>query len=212
MKLFTTFLSFLFFTFLASSQIDFAFFELDDNSDIEVFSKSNGTFNTINVSISNYSNKEYIIHFPLGGVFLNKEESEQSLVVVNYDKITVLANSDKTIQIKVACADADKKIPKKNRTTWDYGYDPKLEELLLYYFDNKTLVEYITGTHNHDTEIKRHNFLQMCVWVYYGDDKQHITSFATTYIFDGDREAAVAFVEVFYPMTTLFLELYKNID
>ena len=212
MKILTSFLSLFFFAFIASAQIELAFFELDNSVDIDVIAKSNGTFKSINITVSNSSNQESIIHFPLGGVFINSEESEQSLVVVSDDKITVPANIVKTIEIEVACADADKKAPRKNRTTWDYGYDPKLEELLLFYYDNTTLIEYMTGVNNHDTKIKRHNFLQMCVWVYYGDDKQHITSFATTYIFDGDKDAAETFVDVFYPMVSIFLELYKNID
>ena len=212
MKILTSFLSLFLFAFISSAQIDLAFFELDNSVNIDVTAKSNGTFKSINITISNLSNQESIIHFPLGGVFVNREESEQSLVVVSYDKITVPANIVKTIEIEVACANADKKAPRKNRTTWDYAYDSKLRELLLFYYDNRTFIEFTTGAHNHDTKIKRHNFLQMCVWVYYGDDKKHITSFATTYIFDGDKEAAVAFVDVFYPMVSAFLELYKNID
>jgi len=212
MKILTSVLSLFLFAFISSAQIDLPFFELDNSVNIDVTAKSNGTFKSISISISNLSPQGSVIHFPLGGVFLNREESEQSLVVVDYDKINVPAYTVKTIEIEVACADADKKAPRKNRTTWDYGYDPKLEELLLFYYENTTLIEYMTGAHNHDTQIKRHNFLQMCVWVYYGDDKEHITSFATTYIFDGDNDAAVAFVDVFYPMVSTFMELYKNID
>ena len=212
MKILASFLTLFFFAFLSSAQIDLAFFELDNSLNIDVTAKSNGTFKSINFTISNLSNQESIIHFPLGGLFINREESEQNLVVVDYDKITVPANTVKTIEIEVACANADKKAPRKNRTTWDYDYDSKLRELLLFYYENRTLIEYMTGSHNHDTQIKRHNFLQMCVWVYYGDDKQHITSFATTYIFDGDKDAAETFVDVFYPMVSIFLELYKNID
>ena len=57
---------------------------------------------------------------------------------------------------------------------------------------------------------KRHNFLQMCVWVYYNADKKQILDFATKYLFDGNKEQATLFVDVFYPMSVTFINIYKS--
>ena len=41
------------------------------------------------------------------------------------------------------------------------------------------MIEMLTEKEYHTTFEKRHNFLQMCVWVYYDAEKDQIVDFAT---------------------------------
>lgn len=199
------------FSFVVIAQTDKYIFDLYSNPDLDIRAKSNGSFESINLTIENFSSIDYIVHFPLGTFFINRDTTEQNLVVVFYDKIIVDANIKSNQRIGVACADADKKVPKKNRTTWDFGYDPKIGSLLEFYFDNQTMIAFATGKEHHETQIKRHRFLQMCVWVYYDAEKQHIIDFATKHLFEGDREAATNYVEFYYPIVVTFLDIYKEL-
>jgi uncharacterized protein YlbG (UPF0298 family) len=86
------------------------------------------------------------------------------------------------IVIGTACANPKRKIPSKRRTTWVYDYDAKVGDLIRYYHQNRGFIELMTGSEHHDSFDKRHNFLQMCVWVYYNADKNQILDFATKYL------------------------------
>lgn len=211
MKKILLFATCFFISFVVLAQTDKYVFDLQTNPDLDVRAKSNGSFESIDLTIENFSNKTYKIHFPLGTFFINRDSAEQNLVVVFYDNITVSSNEKNYKSIGVACANANRKVPKKNRTTWDFGYDAKIGSLLDFYFENQTMIALATGSEHHETQLKRHRFLQMCVWVYYDADKQHIISFATKHLFDGDREAAEDYVDFYYPIVDTFLDIYKQL-
>lgn len=192
------------------SQTEKAIFELYDSSDLDVRAKSNGSFESIDISIDNFSNKSYNVIVPLGTFLINRDTTEQNLVVVFYDNIAVKPNSKSSEILGVACADAGKKVPKKNRTTWDFGYDDSIGLLLEFYFDNQMMIALATGNDHHETQLKRHRFLQMCVWIYYDADKKKIIDFATKHLFDGDKEAATNYVDFYYPLVITFLDIYKQ--
>ena len=86
----------------------------------------------------------------------------------------------------------------------------KVGDLILYYHQNRAIVELMTGAEHHDTFEKRHNFLQMCVWIYYNAEKQQILNFATKYMFNGNKDQAKIFVDSFYPLAVSFINLYKS--
>ena len=194
----------------SNAQDSKAFFELNVDSDIDITATSNGSYRTIDVTISNFSKSSKVIDFPLGGFFVNLDTTEQNLVVLFYEDIEVKANSNAQIKIGTACANPKRKAPLKNRTTWVYDYDNKIAGLLYFYHTNRPMVELFTGSEHHSTIEKRHNFLQMCVWVYYNADRKKIIDFATKYMFEGDREAATEYVDLFYPLVVTFIDLYKK--
>ena len=191
------------------SQEDLAFFDLD-NSQINIVSTSKGNYRVIEVEVSNFENKSVNIHFPPGGFFYNLDKSEQDLVVLFYDKVLVESGTKKDIVISTACANPKRRAPQNGRTTWNYGFDKKIGDLILYYHQNRAIVEMMTGEEHHNTFEKRHNFLQMCVWIYYDADKKQILDFATKYMFDGNKNQAQLFVDSFYPLAVSFINLYKN--
>jgi hypothetical protein len=192
------------------SQQDKAFFELNQDSQIDITATSEGTYKTIKVKVSNFGSETMNVHFPEGGVFVNLDETEQNLVVLFYEKLVVAAGQTEEVVIATACANPKRKVPTKNRTTWKYDYDKKVGDLIRYYNENRGMVEMMTGAEHHDTFEKRHNFLQMCVWIYYNADKKQILDFATKYMFEGNREQATLFVEAFYPMAVSFINIYKS--
>lgn len=51
----------------SNAQDSKAFFELNVDSDIDITATSNGSYRTIDVTISNFSKSSKIIDFPLGG-------------------------------------------------------------------------------------------------------------------------------------------------
>lgn len=205
--------NFLFCLFLCQfslTQNSYPFYNLEDESDIFINAITNTGYKNITVNITNNSDEEILVRFPSGGFFNNSSESEQDLVNLFKKTLDVPANSFNTIILSTACANPKKSAPRVGRTDWSYSYDQKIGLLLENYHSNKSMVELMTGPKNHSTSQKRHNFLQMFVWVYYNADKKHILDFATKYIFDGNRRSAEIFVDVYYPIAKLFIENYKR--
>ena len=192
------------------SQKDKAFFELNHDSQIDIRAISSGSYKSITLEISNFGSEAVNIHFPEGGFFVNLDSTEQNLVVLFYDKILIPSGETQEVLIGTACANPKRKVPSNKRTTWVYDYDIKVGDLIRYYHENRDFIELITGAEHHETFEKRHNFLQMCVWVYYNADKKQILDFATKYIFDGNKEEATLFVDAFYPLAVTFIEIYKS--
>ena len=203
-------IAFLSISFL-SAQENKAFFNLNVDAQIDITATSEGNYKVINVEVSNFGTKTANVVFPEGGLFVNLDSTEQNLVVLFYDKIIVEPGKSKEIVIGTACANPKRKIPSKRRTTWVYDYDAKVGDLIRYYHNNRSLIEMMTGKEHHDTFLKRHNFLQMCVWVYYDADKKQILDFATKYLFDGDKDKAQLFIDVFYPLAVTFINIYKGL-
>ncbi len=193
------------------AQTDKAFFELNLDANVDVRSTSSSSYKTIKVELDNFGSEDINVHFPPGGLFINLDSTEQNLVVLFYDKIELKQGESKSLLIATGCANPKRKSPKQGRTTWVYGYDAKVGELISFYHENRSIVELATGAEHHETFEKRHNFLQMCVWVYYDADKKQILDFATTYLFDGNKEKATVFVDAFYPLAVTFIDLYKRI-
>ena len=193
-----------------SAQEDKAFFNLNLDSQIDVRSKSSGNYKIITVEVSNFGSATMTVHFPEGGIFVNLDSTEQNLMVLFYDKLVVAPGKTEEIVIGTACINPKRKAPKKGRTTWLYDYDKKVGDLIGFYHENRGLVELATGKEHHDSFEKRHNFLQMCVWVYYDADKKQIIDFATKYLFDGNRQSAIQFVDAFYPLAVTFINIYKS--
>ena len=201
---------FIFIPFMSFADDDKYFFELNNHPQIDLRAVSNGTYKSIEIEIQNFGDSSTTIHFPPGGIFLNLNKKEQNLAILYYDKIEVNPNEKKYLSLHTACANPDRIVPKKGRTTWDFSYDRKLSELLIYYVQNQSMIEMLTGKEYHTTFEKRHNFLQMCVWVYYDAEKDQIVDFATKNLFNGNKEQAKAFVDLFYPIAVNFIKVYKN--
>ena len=193
------------------AQDDKPFFNLNVDSQIDITATSQGTYKIINVEVSNFGSETVNVIFPEGGIFVNLDSTEQNLVILFYDKLSIGAGKSEEIVIGTACANPKRKIPSKRRTTWVYDYDAKVGDLIRYYHQNRGFIELMTGSEHHDSFDKRHNFLQMCVWVYYNADKKQILDFATKYLFDGDKEQAKLFVDVFYPLAVTFINIYKGL-
>jgi len=193
------------------AQDDKPFFNLNVDSQIDITATSEGTYKIINVEVSNFGSEAVNVVFPEGGIFVNLDSTEQNLVILFYDKLSIGAGESEEIVIGTACANPKRKIPSKRRTTWVYDYDSKVGDLIRYYHQNRGLIEMMTGSEHHDSFEKRHNFLQMCVWVYYNAEKKQILDFATKYLFDGDKEKAKLFVDVFYPLAVTFINIYKGL-
>ena len=193
------------------AQDDKPFFNLNVDSQIDITATSEGTYKIINVEVSNFGSEAVNVIFPEGGVFVNLDSTEQNLVILFYDKLSIGAGKSEEIVIGTACANPKRKIPSKRRTTWVYDYDAKVGDLIRYYHQNRGFIELMTGSEHHDSFDKRHNFLQMCVWVYYNADKKQILDFATKYLFEGDKEQAKLFVDVFYPLAVTFINIYKGL-
>ena len=193
------------------AQDDKPFFNLNVDSQIDITATSEGTYKIINVEVSNFGSETVNVIFPEGGIFVNLDSTEQNLVILFYDKLSVGSGKSEEIVIGTACANPKRKIPSKRRTTWVYDYDVKVGDLIRYYHQNRGFVEMLTGSEHHDSFDKRHNFLQMCVWVYYDADKKQILDFATKYLFDGDKEKAKLFVDAFYPLAVTFINIYKGL-
>ena len=185
------------------------FFELHNAQYSDIKSVNYGDFKSMHVKISNFSKNSINVHFPPGGIFINKENTEQNLMILFYEKYSLNSGETKEVKISTACIDPKKKAPRKGRDNWDYSYDKKVGDLIYYYHQNRSLVELATGSEYHDTKEKRHNFLQMCIWVYYNAEKKQIIDFATKYIFNGDKQLAISFVDVFYPLAVSFINIYK---
>ncbi len=204
------FLFCLFFYQFSFAQDSYPFYKISNESDVLISAISNGGYKNITVKITNNTDEEILVKFPSGGFFNNTNNSEQDLVNLFKKTLEVPSNGVNTITLSTACANPKKAAPRSGRTDWSYGFDQKIGDLLENYHSNRSMVELMTGPENHSTFQKRHNFLQMFVWVYYNADKKHILDFATKYIFNGDRRAAEIFVDIYYPIAKLFIENYKR--
>ena len=195
----------------AFSQDNEAFYKLNNNSQIDIIATSSGSYKVIKVEISNFSSESVNVYFPPGGIFVNLDSTEQNLVLLFNKKVLIEAGKYKEISIGTACANPKRKVPRKNRRNWKFSYDQKVGGLINYYHENRPFVEMVTGSEHHNTFDKRHNFLQMCVWIYYNADKKHILDFATRYLFDGDKNQASLYIDVFYPIAVTFINIYKSL-
>ena len=183
----------------------------DQDTDINVDIVANGTFKTVGVKVDNYTGNNYKVWFPAGSMLINASNDEQNLVVLFNDYINLSPNKmGDNCNIRVGCANADKKVPKRGRKNWEITYDEKLADLLNYYYQNKELIATWTNPKHHDTIDDQHAFLQMCVWIYTGAEKKTITQFVSKYMFDGDYQAAEEYVKYMYPVIVNFINLYKN--
>ena len=207
-------ISFIFFCLIlvqfSFAQNSYPFYKISDESDILISATANSGYKYITVKITNNTNEEILVKFPSGGFFNNSINSEQDLVNLFEKTLEVPSNGVNLITLSTACADPKKAAPRTGRTNWSFGFDQKIGILLEKYHSNRSVVELMTGVENHSSSQKRHNFLQMFVWVYYNADKKSILNFATKYIFDGDRRAAEIFVDIYYPIAKLFIENYKR--
>ena len=127
-----------------------------------MFQQAKGNYRAIEVEISNFNTESVNIHFPPGGFFYNIDQTEQNLVILFYDKITIPSGSKQDIVITTACANPKRKAPQNGRTTWDYGFDKK-GDLILYYHQNRAIVELMTGAEHHDT-LKKDIIFYKCVF------------------------------------------------
>jgi hypothetical protein len=212
MKLKSIISAFIFLTTLTSySQNSKVFYNLNNNPQIDLRATSLGSYKVINVDVSNFGSESVEIIFPVGGIFINLDSTEQNLVVLFNDKLLIDPGKNKQISIGTACANPKRKVPANKRTTWQFDYNRKVGDLINYYHDNRPIVEMLTGSEYHNTIEKRHNFLQMCVWIYYDANKKHILDFATKYIFEGNKEQAVLYIDVFYPIAVTFINIYKSL-
>ncbi len=201
--------SVIFFSFCSISQEDYAFFYLDE-SNVSIYSENKGNFKEMFVTLNNASDENVNIIFPPGGVFLNSNEDEQDLVIIIGDKINLDGNESDKIKIYTVCASPGKKSPSYGNDSWDYSWDERIAHLLNFYNSNRSMVELATGAEFHETFEKRHNFLQMCVWVFYDAKKSDVLNFATRNIFEGDKEKANSYFDLFYPTAVTFVTLYKG--
>ncbi len=168
-----------------------------------------GSYRSIEIRVTNNASTARTISFPYGSHFKSADQSYQDLAVVFPENIDVAAGKSATVRLKTTCMDASKGVAPAGYKSWTPKLDAALGDLLRFYDVSRPMVEAVTGPEHHNTPEKRHNFLQLLVWTYYGADKGHMTSFATTYMFDGDRAAASRFVDSVYPLAKMTLDAYK---
>ena len=192
----------------AISQSSFSLKDIDRQSGIDYSIKNNGTYRNINVTINNRSSTSKKAKVECGTVFRNSNSSEQNLVVLFYDELSVNSGSQSSVRLVTACMDAAKGAPSSS-SRWTIDYDQGVGRLIEYYHSFRPAVAMLTGPEHHSTKEKQINFLQMAVWTYYKCDKSHIVEFSAKYMFDGDKEAAEQYVEVTYPLIEVFIEQYK---
>ena len=63
------------------AQEDKAFFELNNDSQIDIRATSEGTYKVIKVEVSNFGNETVNVHFPAGGLFVNLDATEQDAIM-----------------------------------------------------------------------------------------------------------------------------------
>ena len=202
---------FLIFTLMSTCLIGQSTFSLKDiqrQSSVTYSLSNNGTYRNMNVAINNRSSITKKAKVECGTVFRNSNSSEQNLVVLFYDELSVNAGNQKSAVLVTACMDAAKRAPSSS-SRWTIGYDKGIGRLIEYYHSFRPAVALLTGPEHHSTKEKQINFLQMAVWTYYKCDKSHIVDFSAKYMFDGDKEAAEQYVEVTYPLIVVFIENYK---
>tara|TARA_B100002052_G_C15834515_1_gene577066 strand:+ start:136 stop:786 length:651 start_codon:yes stop_codon:yes gene_type:complete len=191
------------------SQEDLPFFYLDE-SNVSIYSENKGKFKEMHVSLKNDSDKSVVVHFPNGGVFVNGNDAQQDLVVVISDNIKLAPGKSSDIKIYTVCASPGKQAPNYGNDSWTYSFDERIEPLLTFYSENRSVVELATGSEFHDTFEKRHNFLQMCVWVFYDAKEKDVLNFATKNLFNNNKERAQDYFDIFYPAAVTFIKLYKG--
>jgi len=177
---------------------------------IRVEASSIGTHRSIAVQVTNHSQSTMEVSFPYGAFFKVENPGYQNLAVVFESTVTIPSGDTASLNIKTSCMDASKSMAPSGYGAWTPSQDVALGNLLRFYDASRPLVEQVTGAHHHDTEEKRHNFLQLLIWTYYDGDKTHMKQFATQYIFDGDSEAANDYVDTLYPMVKTVLDIYKG--
>lgn len=202
---------FLIFTLISTclfGQSTFSIKDIDRQTNLTYSFTNNGTYRNMNVVINNRSSITKKAKVECGTIFKNSNSSEQNLVVLFYDELSVNAGHQKSAVLVTACMDAAKRAPSSS-SRWTIGYDQGIGRLIEYYHSFRPAVALLTGPEHHSTKEKQINFLQMAVWTYYKCDKSHIIDFSAKYMFDGDKEAAEQYVEVTYPLIEVFIENYK---
>jgi len=174
-----------------------------------VVSLSNsGTYESMDVKVVNNYPDYRKIKVECGTVFRNHTNSEQNLVVLFRDELTINGGAQQEIKLTTACMDAAKSGP-SSASNWSVDYDKGIGRLIEYYHTFRPAISLFTGPEYHETKDNQTTFLQMAVWTYYKCDKSHIVDFSAKYMFDGDKEAAELYVEVTYPLIEVFIENYK---
>ena len=144
---------------------------------------------------------------------MSLDTSYQDLAVVVPKDVSIGGNSSVDVEVKVACMNAERGVAPSQYSSWNISFDGGLRDALLATnLGTSLLSQTPIGPKNLKTVSEKHSFLQLFVWVYYDNDKQHMTSFVTKYMFDGDRQKGQEFIDTFYPMASEALKQYKNIN
>ena len=172
---------------------------------------SDGRHTYINALANNSGSQDKVLTFPYGTVFNTADSRYQRLAVVFTDEVKVRSGGNVVFSTKTACMDAGKSVAPIGFNDWTPAFDQGLADVLNFYDASRPMIEQMTGPEHHDTQEKRHRFLQMVVWIYFGNDKAHMKKFAGKYIFDGDQRAADEFIDTVYPMASAAIDMYKKV-
>ena len=184
-------------------------YSLNENADISVLSVS--SYRKVNISLKNKTYSNFSVDVPCGTVFENSISGEQNLVVLFQETVYLDSKERKSREIITACMDASKRAP-TNHSRWTIDNDKALGDLIRFYHNNVSIVSMMTGAEHHSTKAKKAAFLQMSVWAYFDADKKHILSFATKYMFNGNKEEAELFVDATLPLIKIFTNYYKGFN
>ena len=201
-------ISFTLLSTLLIGQSSFSLKDIDRQTNLSYSFTNNGTYRNMNVAINNRSSSTKKAKVECGTVFKNMNSSEQSLVVIFYDELSIYSGNRSSVKVITACMDAAKRVP-SSLSNWTIDYDEGIGRLIEYYHSFRPTIALLTGPEHHSTKEKQINFLQMAVWTYYKCDQSHIIDFSAKYMFDGDKEAAKQYVEITYPLIQVFIENYK---
>ena len=201
-------LTFFFFSVFVQAQTSISLNKIEDYPNHIVSFINSGTYESMDVKVVNNYSDYRKIKVECGTVFRNHTNSEQSLVVLFRDELTINGGGQQTIKLVTACMDAAKSGP-SSASNWSVDYDKGIGRLIEYYHTFRPAISLFTGPEYHETKDNQTTFLQMAVWTYYKCDKSHIIDFSAKYMFDGDKEAAELYVEVTYPLIEVFIENYK---
>jgi len=177
---------------------------------VQVQIVSSGSYRHVKVTVINRSDASQTVSIDYGAIFKSANDAVQNLAVVFPKSVVVAARQTETVTVKTTCTDAKKRAPSRDYRDWTPKQDAALGDLLRFYDVSRPLIETLTGPQHHDTVEKRHNFLQILVWTYYGNDKKHMKAFVKTYMTDGDESAANALVDELYPVAKVVIDLYKK--
>ena len=181
------------------------------------FSKISADYQSINsykkieANLKNKSSDNLSIDVPCGTVFKNSSSGEQNLVVIFRETIYLDSRERRSREITTACMDASKIAP-TNHSNWTVDNDRAIGDLIRFYHNNISIISIMTGAEHHATKEKKAAFLQMSVWAYYDADKKYILSFATKYMFNGNKEEAELFVDATLPLIKIFTNYYKEFN